>query len=160
MSGSERGGRVLTRYGERVAETLEDLVEFGGMAVRLVARGKGCYDTDETMRLAAEAILHRIGEAVSRLPDEFVAAHPAVEWRLLKATRNIVAHQYARIDHDIIWAGPAGKIPGGDRVHRGPPGALSPRQDSSTRTPAGRAERQGESTVIPSDVAASSIRRS
>lgn len=112
MTGLERGGRVAVLYGQRVVNTLEDLIEFGDMAGRLVAQGKSAYDGDEMLRLAAEAILHRIGEAVSRLPDEFVADHPAVEWRLLKATRNIVAHQYARIDHEIIWVGLAGRIPG------------------------------------------------
>lgn len=81
------------------------------MAERLVARGKEKYDADEAIRLAAEAILHKIGEAVSRLPDEFTAAHPEVPWRAMKATRNIVAHKYEQIDYEIIWTGLAGRLP-------------------------------------------------
>ena len=30
---------------------------------------------------AAEAILHKIGAAVARLPDDFTTDHPAVAWR-------------------------------------------------------------------------------
>lgn len=104
-------GDTAAVYGDSVRNTLLDLAEFGDMAERLVARGRNAYDEDETLRLAAEAILHRIGEAVSRLPVEFIDAHPEVEWRKMKATRNIVAHQYARIDHEMIWVGLVGEIP-------------------------------------------------
>lgn len=110
-SPGQDGVRIAASYGSAAGETLRDLVEFGSMAERLVARGKQAYDDDEALRLAAEAILHRIGEAVARLPAAFLSAHPEVEWRKIKATRNIVAHQYARIDHDIIWVGLAGRVP-------------------------------------------------
>lgn len=111
VADDDYGGRVAVEYGESVRDTLRDLVEFGGMAKRLVARGKDAYDQDETLRLAAEAILHRIGEAVARLPEQFVAANPEVEWRTIKATRNIVAHEYTRIDHEILWRGLANRVP-------------------------------------------------
>lgn len=97
---------------ERTTSTLRDLLAFAAMAERLVARGKEVYDEDEALRLAAEAILHKIGEAVSRLPDEFLAAHPEVPWRAMKATRNIVAHKYEQVDYEILWNGLAGRLPG------------------------------------------------
>ncbi|WP_460462213.1 HepT-like ribonuclease domain-containing protein [Arthrobacter pigmenti] len=65
---------------------------FSETASRLVARGKAAYDQDEALRLAAEAILHKIGEAVSRLPDEFMKAHPEVPWHAMEATRNLMTH--------------------------------------------------------------------
>jgi len=104
-------GRISVAYGEAVRNTLRDLLDFGAMAERLVARGKDAYDHDETLRLAGEAILHRIGEAVARLPATFTVAHPAVEWRTIKATRNVVAHQSGKIDHEMLWSGLAGKLP-------------------------------------------------
>jgi uncharacterized protein with HEPN domain len=63
------------------------------------------------LRLAAEAILHKIGEAVARLPDEFIASHPGVAWRSMKATRNIVAHQNEHVDYDMIWNALARRLP-------------------------------------------------
>lgn len=96
---------------ERTSRTLRDLLAFTGSASRLVARGKDAYDGDEALRLAAEAVLHKIGEAVSRLPDEFVNEHPEVPWRAMKATRNIVAHAYEQVDYQIIWNALAIRLP-------------------------------------------------
>lgn len=115
MSGryDESGGaRALARqYGENVVRTLNDLLAFSDMAARLVARGKSAYDSDEAVRLASEAVLHKIGEAVSRLPEEFVAAHPGVPWRSMKATRNLVAHQGELMDYEIVWNALANRLP-------------------------------------------------
>jgi len=107
----EHGGHITEAYGYRTGAALEDLVEFSEMAARLVARGRTAYDADETLRLAAEAIAHRIGEAVARLSDEFTTDHPRVEWRRIKGMRNIVSHQYAHIDYEIVWAALAYRIP-------------------------------------------------
>lgn len=97
---------------DRIAVTLTDLLRFTDTAARLVARGKAVYDADEAVRLAAEAILHKIGEAVARLPDGFVADHPEVAWRSMKATRNIAAHQHQQVDYGIIWNGLVRRLPG------------------------------------------------
>ncbi|ORV11256.1 hypothetical protein AWB95_12935 [Mycobacterium celatum] len=96
---------------DRTVAILEDLIRFTDTAARLVTRGKSVYDSDEAVRLAAEAILHKIGEAVARLPDEFVGTHPDVAWRSMKATRNIVAHRYDQVDYEIIWNALARRLP-------------------------------------------------
>ena len=95
----------------RTAATLRDLIGFTDTAARLVARGKRSYDSDEALRLAAEVILHNIGEAVARLPDEFVTAHPKVAWRSMKATRNVVAHKYEQVDYQLIWNALVNRLP-------------------------------------------------
>lgn len=107
----ERGSQIAERYGYRTHAALLDVLDFTDMAARLVARGRPAYDRDETLRLAAEAITHRIGEAVGRLSQDFIADHPQVEWRKIKGMRNIVSHQYAHIDHVIIWNALADRIP-------------------------------------------------
>jgi predicted nucleotidyltransferase/uncharacterized protein with HEPN domain len=93
------------------AVPLLDLLEFTDMAARLVARGRAAYDADEALRLAAEAVTRRIGEAVSRLSEEFVTDHPQIEWRKVKGMRNIVTHEYARIDYEIVWNALALRVP-------------------------------------------------
>lgn len=83
---------------DRTRRTLEDFLEFADAAARLVARGKGDYGDDEMIRLAAEALLHNVGEVVARLDrddPELVAAHPEVSWRPMKGMRNLVAHDGA-----------------------------------------------------------------
>lgn len=99
---------------ERSRQALEDLVAFGEQASRLVARGKDAWDMDELNRLAGEAILHKAGEAVSRLetvdPD-ILKAHPEVNWRGIKGTRNIVAHRYHAVDYAILWNALSDRLP-------------------------------------------------
>lgn len=91
---------------DRTDQTLADFLAFADTADRLAARGKPAYDEDEMLRLAAEALLHRIGETVARLerdaPD-LVAAHPEVRWRAMKGIRNLVAHDYGAVDPEIVW---------------------------------------------------------
>ncbi|MFH0968013.1 MAG: HepT-like ribonuclease domain-containing protein [Methanobacteriota archaeon] len=47
--------------------------------------------------------LEIIGEAANQLDDAFHAAHPEVEWRGMISLRNLVIHQYHRIDLNLIW---------------------------------------------------------
>lgn len=88
---------------ERDRQSLQDLVEFAETGARLVARGRTAYDEDEMLRLAAESVIHRLGEAVGRLSDDVIAANPQVQWRGMKGMRNVVAHEYGAIDHNIVW---------------------------------------------------------
>lgn len=96
---------------DRDRQTLQDFGEFAATGARLVARGRKAYDEDEMLRLAAEAILHRIGEAVGRLSDEVVATNPQVRWRPMRGMRNVVAHEYGAIDYTIVWNALADELP-------------------------------------------------
>ena len=88
---------------ERLARTLRDLADFIDMAAEVTSRTRAAFDADITLRLAGEAIVSRVGEAVSRLPESFKQAHPQVPWRSIRGARNLTSHEYHRIDHHIIW---------------------------------------------------------
>jgi uncharacterized protein with HEPN domain len=52
------------------------------------------------------AILYQIaimGEATKRLSREFREQHPEVPWDDIAGMRDIIAHQYDRLDLDIVW---------------------------------------------------------
>lgn len=101
-------------FSQRDRQTLRDLVEFAETGARLVARGRAAYDDDdddEMLRLAAESVIHRLGEAVNRLSCEVTIANPQVQWRGMKAMRNVVAHQYGAIDHHLVWNSLADHLP-------------------------------------------------
>jgi uncharacterized protein with HEPN domain len=95
----------------RTEQTLRDILAFTAMASRLIARGRPAFDADEALQLAAEAVLHKIGEAVARLPGEFVSIHPEVPWRRMRAARNLVAHRYEQVDYGLIWDAFAQDLP-------------------------------------------------
>jgi uncharacterized protein with HEPN domain len=44
-----------------------------------------------------------IGEASNRLPDEYRAKHPEIEWDRIIGFRNRIVHDYFGIDHSIVW---------------------------------------------------------
>ncbi|MFT4265471.1 MAG: DUF86 domain-containing protein [Nocardioides sp.] len=89
---------------ERTAQALQDIVGFAAeLRGYVVTHGEEHFRADRPTQLVAEALLHRVGEAVSRLAVEFTATHPEVAWRQIKGMRNVVAHQYGFIDYRIVW---------------------------------------------------------
>ena len=53
-----------------------------------------------------DAVVRRIeiiGEATAHLSDETRAAVPELPFRKMRGMRNIVAHDYARVDVGIVW---------------------------------------------------------
>jgi uncharacterized protein with HEPN domain len=55
--------------------------------------------------MAYDAVLRNlavIGEAVRALPEEFKTSHADVPWPAIAGMRNIVIHEYFRVDRDVI----------------------------------------------------------
>lgn len=89
---------------ERTRRALTDLLGFAEEMSRYVtAMGEENFYSDRPTQLIAEALLHRIGEAVSRLDDDFITEHPAVEWQKMKGMRSVLAHESGFIDYRIVW---------------------------------------------------------
>jgi uncharacterized protein with HEPN domain len=61
------------------------------------------YDADSKTKDAVERNFEIIGEAASRIPDDFKKQHPSVEWRIIKDFRNFIIHEYFGINNQIVW---------------------------------------------------------
>lgn len=48
--------------------------------------------------------LHQIGELSGRLPDSFRLQYNEIPWAGIRQVRNIISHEYIRIDPASIWA--------------------------------------------------------
>ena len=59
--------------------------------------------TDRLLSSAVERQLEIIGEAASQVSDESQQDWPSINWRGMKGTRNIIAHEYFRADYAKIW---------------------------------------------------------
>ena len=89
---------------ERTRRALADILGFADEITQYVTSlGEQNFYGHRPTQLVAEALLHRIGEAVSRLDDGFVAEHPGVEWQKMKGMRNVVVHEHGFIDYRIVW---------------------------------------------------------
>ncbi len=54
-----------------------------------------------------DAVVRRlviIGEAVKGLPDDFRIRHAAVPWRQIAGARDLLIHEYFRVDLELAWA--------------------------------------------------------
>lgn len=47
--------------------------------------------------------LEIIGESVKRLPEDLREQHPDVPWREIAGARDVLVHEYFRIDVDLAW---------------------------------------------------------
>lgn len=56
--------------------------------------------------------LEVIGEASKNIPDRIKKKYPDIEWEKITALRNILAHEYFGVDHEILWNIVSTKLPG------------------------------------------------
>ena len=68
---SECGTRSGLGTNDRDQRAVQDILDFCEQAARLVARRHDAFESDEMLRLAAEALAQRVGEAVSRLSKAY-----------------------------------------------------------------------------------------
>jgi len=61
------------------------------------------YEADPKTKDAVERNFEIIGEAASRIPDDFKNKHPHIEWRIIKDFRNFIIHEYFGINNQIVW---------------------------------------------------------
>ncbi len=62
-------------------------------------------DSAELGDMAYDAILRNlavIGEAVKALPDDFKREHAGTPWPSIAGLRNVVVHEYFRVNRDLI----------------------------------------------------------
>jgi uncharacterized protein with HEPN domain len=86
-----------------VDDLLADLAEAVDAAAELVNLGKERWDSERPLRLAGEAVIGRLGDIATKLPDEVIKATPEIPWREVKGMRIISAHAYHRIDYEEVW---------------------------------------------------------
>lgn len=101
---------------DRVRRRLEDLARFVDEAAYVVSKGRDAYlaATPEgaLLRNAGERILIKVATVAEKLPEDFRAQHPTIDWVGLGRMRNLVAHHYDKINDDLIWQALTVRIPG------------------------------------------------
>ena len=61
------------------------------------------WAAERPLRLAGEAVIGRLGDIATKLPDELIEATPEIPWREVRGMRIIAAHAYHRIDYEEVW---------------------------------------------------------
>lgn len=114
---------------DRVPALLADIARFARSAARVVSRGHDAFidpDIDDQRRIARSIIVD-LSAAADRLPEEFRAAHPRIDWKGIRAVRNFVAHDYDGTDEEVLWQALAVRMPElVDELGLEPPDAVDP----------------------------------
>jgi uncharacterized protein with HEPN domain len=63
----------------------------------------GTYKMDISFQYSCNMCIIQIGELVSRLSDGFIETHPQIPWYAIKGMRNLHAHDYEKVDLNIVW---------------------------------------------------------
>ena len=69
----------------------------------LAGRDMKAFLGDKILLRALERIIEIIGEAARRVTIEYQNAHPEIPWREIFGQRNILAHEYGQIDHQLLY---------------------------------------------------------
>lgn len=61
------------------------------------------FVADERTYYAVDRCFEIIGEAANKLSDEFILNHTEIEWQQMIAFRNLLIHEYFRVERNIEW---------------------------------------------------------
>lgn len=84
--------------------SLQDICNSGKIVLKFAEslnREKLGLDDSNTAGIVLHIMI--IGEATKRLSPEFRAQHPDIPWQQMAGMRDIIAHQYDKIDFDLMW---------------------------------------------------------
>jgi uncharacterized protein with HEPN domain len=90
----------------RDAAHLWDMLEAVKAVVRFTAElslSRFIDDDTEQIRLSVERKLEILGEAARRVTPSFREAHPELPWREIVGLRNLISHEYDRVDYGEIY---------------------------------------------------------
>jgi uncharacterized protein with HEPN domain len=86
-----------------VDKLLDDIIEAAAVADEIVRRGRANFESDPVAQFGAEAVVGRIGDAASKLPEVVRASMPDLPWKEIIGFRIVVDHAYHRLDYHRVW---------------------------------------------------------
>ncbi|MFP4133793.1 MAG: DUF86 domain-containing protein [Halothece sp.] len=92
-------------------ERLRDIQEAIANIEKYAVRGEQVFFEDELIQVWVIHHLQIIGEASSVIPESFTHLHPEIPWQDMKDFRNLVVHEYFRVNLDTIWSITKDEIP-------------------------------------------------
>lgn len=95
MAISERDHSIVEKMAQYCAEIEEAHDSFDCSFAK--------FKNSSLYRNAVCLCIMQIGELANHLSEEFKQQHDNIPWRQIRGMRNIVAHEYGRIDADVVW---------------------------------------------------------
>jgi uncharacterized protein with HEPN domain len=87
----------------RDLERVRDMLAGIANIERYAARGYEAFEAEELIQVWMVHNLQIIGEAARSISDEFREEYSAVPWVSIIGFRNLVVHEYFRVDLMVVW---------------------------------------------------------
>ncbi|MEX0269379.1 DUF86 domain-containing protein [Leptolyngbyaceae cyanobacterium UHCC 1019] len=84
-------------------ERLQDTLEAINQIERYAIQGQAEFLQDELIQIWIVHHLQIIGESSNSLSDALVDQHSEVPWAAIVEFRNILVHEYFRVNLEIVW---------------------------------------------------------
>jgi uncharacterized protein with HEPN domain len=85
-------------------ERLLDIQEAIDNIKKYAVRGRQAFGEDELVQSWVIRQLQILGEAATKISDDFQDRYPDMPWHKIIGMRNILVHDYFGIDVNIIWS--------------------------------------------------------
>ena len=87
------------------------LEEIDYILSQLPGRDYASFAQDSTLKRAFVRSLEIIGEAAKKVPEDYRARQPQIEWRKIAGLRDRLIHNYFGVDYAIVWDVATTKLP-------------------------------------------------
>jgi uncharacterized protein with HEPN domain len=61
------------------------------------------FSRDEKTQYAVVRSIEIIGEASKNIPEDIRSRYPDIPWRDMATMRNLIVHQYANVNLNVVW---------------------------------------------------------
>jgi uncharacterized protein with HEPN domain len=93
------------------SERIRDIQEGIDKIEKYTARGERVFYEDELIQTWVIHHLQIIGEASRAISEQFKTKYPEVKWLKIADFRNLLVHEYFRVDLKIVWAIVVNELP-------------------------------------------------
>ncbi len=84
-------------------ERLQDILDAIARIETERAKGRAAFDASPLLQVWMVHHLMIIGEAVRSIDPALKQRYPSIPWRQIAGMRNILVHDYFRINQQIVW---------------------------------------------------------
>jgi uncharacterized protein with HEPN domain len=82
---------------------LEDILEAIIQIEAERSKGKAAFDSSQLIQVWMVHHLMIIGEAVRSIDPALRQRYASIPWREIAGMRNMLVHDYFRINHEVVW---------------------------------------------------------
>lgn len=87
-----------------ISESIDRIIEY-------TTDGRDAFMQSTLIQDGVVRNLQVMAESTKRLSDELKSSHPEVDWRGIADFRNVLVHDYLRIDLNLVWQAVERELP-------------------------------------------------